>query len=83
MHELVFRSLGGKVSRTNSVAVCGSGTTGCHGHLQGHRIAFVDWGMGAEGPLTFHPQTDAACEWMHLKAGQRLYSEPMHFVEED
>lgn len=38
VHELVFKSLGGKVSLENSVTVCGSGTTGCHGYLQSHEI---------------------------------------------
>jgi hypothetical protein len=34
MHEIKPKSLRGKVSRINSIAVCGSGTTGCHGHLR-------------------------------------------------
>src|SRR3954451_3813241 len=55
MHELRPRSLRGKVSRTNSVAVCGSGTTGCHGYLQANEIRWHgDW-RGAEGTLMFVP----------------------------
>lgn len=62
MHEIVPRSLGGKVSLTNSIAVCGSGTTKCHGMPQGHRI----WvhGRDANGPLRFEPATQAAKDWM-------------------
>lgn len=40
MHELRPRSLGGKVSRDNSVAVCGDGVRGCHGKLQRHEITY-------------------------------------------
>lgn len=38
VHELRFRSLGGKVSLDNSIAVCGSGTTKCHGKLQRNKL---------------------------------------------
>ena len=51
VHELRFRSLGGKVSLENSIAVCGSGTTKCHGKLQRHRILVI--GSNANGTLTF------------------------------
>src|SRR5262245_35672387 len=51
VHELRFRSLGGKVSLENSIAVCGSGTTKCHGKLQRHRILVM--GSNANGTLTF------------------------------
>jgi hypothetical protein len=54
MHEIVPRSLGGKVSMENSIAVCGSGTTGCHGKLQQHKIdVFCGSVVGAEGALLF------------------------------
>lgn len=51
MHEIVPRSLGGAVSRDNSVALCGDGVRGCHGKVQRHEL----WinGPTAEGPLTF------------------------------
>lgn len=54
MHEIIPRSLGGEVSRTNSIAVCGDGTCGCHGKLQRHEIR-VEMGSknGAEGLLYF------------------------------
>lgn len=81
MHEIRFRSLGGKVSRTNSIAVCGSGTTGYHGYMQSHQIAVVAWGNGAEGTLTFGPLSPQAIEWMRLAPGQVLESAPMVQVE--
>lgn len=67
MHELVPRSLGGRVSKRNSIAVCGSGTTGCHGFLQHHQIVYdASTGFGAEGMLLFTPRTAQAAE--HLRA---------------
>lgn len=51
MHELKFRSLGGKHSPENSIAVCGSGTTKCHGKLQRHRLLVI--GTDANQRLTF------------------------------
>lgn len=70
-HELRFRSLGGKVTRENCVAVCGSGTTGCHGYLQAHAIwyAFEHPALGAEATVIFTPTTTAAADW--LKVGIR------------
>lgn len=54
VHEIRFRSLGGKRTTENSIAVCGSGTTGCHGMLQQLKI-LVDklTPAGADGPLRF------------------------------
>lgn len=63
MHEIVPRSLGGKVSLDNSIALCGSGTTGCHGYCQSYRI-WID-GRDAMKPLTFTPATQQAREWMN------------------
>lgn len=54
MHELRFRSLGGKVSKRNSVAVCGSGTTGCHGFLQSWQISWV-----GDAPPSYSGRLDA------------------------
>lgn len=68
MHEIRPRSLGGKVSLENSIAVCGSGTTGCHGHLQGHRIRVV--GKNAKRTLAFHPATQAARDWLNGEKGK-------------
>ncbi|WP_407662394.1 HNH endonuclease [Mycolicibacterium palauense] len=36
MHHRVKRSHGGPWSLTNITAVCGSGTTGCHGWIESH-----------------------------------------------
>ncbi len=55
MHEMRPRSLGGLISRENSIAVCGDGVRGCHGKLQRHEIT-VRLGSkrkGAEGFLAF------------------------------
>lgn len=55
MHEIRPRSLGGLVSRENSIAVCGDGVRGCHGKLQRNEIK-VRLGskrQGAEGFLAF------------------------------
>jgi len=54
MHEIQPRSLGGIRSTENSIAVCGSGTTGCHGALQAYRIRCEKLTpAGADGPLRF------------------------------
>lgn len=58
MHELKFRSQGGKVSKKNSVAVCGDGVRGCHGMLQRHEIEYFAGPNGAEAALTFWPNRE-------------------------
>ncbi len=76
MHELVFRSQGGKVSKRNSVAVCGDGVRGCHGYLQRHEI---DWKGGpsvAEDLLEFRPNTPIAADWLRIELGQWVASMP-------
>lgn len=73
MHELRFRSLGGKVSKRNSVAVCGNGVEGCHGLLQRLQI---DWHGDAQDLLQFKPKTDAAAEWMRVTVGTWVCSMP-------
>jgi 5-methylcytosine-specific restriction endonuclease McrA len=59
MHEIRPRSLGGTVSRENSIAACGSGTTGCHGFMQNHEISVepTDLAKWAEGRLVFRALT--------------------------
>lgn len=55
MHEIRPRSIGGEVSLENSIAVCGSGTSGCHGELQSYRIKVEKLtDAGAQGALRFY-----------------------------
>lgn len=82
MHELVFRSQGGKVSRVNSIAVCGSGTTGCHGLIHSRQINVLSTAhVGAQGVLTFTPVTERAAEWMRVALNQSIESAPMSIYE--
>lgn len=83
MHELRPRSLGGKVSKYNSVAVCGSGTTGCHGYLQTYQIgyAFEQRPIDAQGTIIFTPGTHSAADWMKLPHGESISSAPMSTYE--
>lgn len=60
MHEMKPESTGGIASELNSVPVCGSGTTGCHGHLQRHNI----YGERINGQWVFTPKRDVARRWM-------------------
>lgn len=55
MHELRFRSLLGKRSLENSIAVCDFRGNNCHWLLQRHIIsyAFVDQDAGANGVIVF------------------------------
>ncbi len=76
MHELVFRSAGGKVSKRNSVAVCGDGVRGCHGHLQRNEIRFEAFTDGAEGLLVFQPKTSKAADWMRVLIDLTVCSMP-------
>lgn len=80
MHELVFRSQGGKVSKRNSVAVCGQlvGTEQCcHTYLQQYEIEWQQADLnGAEGQLEFKPVTDRAAEWMRIRKGLWVASMP-------
>lgn len=84
MHELRPRSLRGKVSRSNSVAVCGSGTTGCHGFLQQHRITWDgSHTLGAEATLYFMPKDQGARDWMKLGDRHGMESPVMREMEAD
>lgn len=49
MHEIVFRSLGGVVSLSNSIALCRE----CHANIQQHRVDVV--GRDANEGLKFVP----------------------------
>lgn len=84
MHELVRRSLGGKISRRNSIATCGSGTTLCHGLLQSNQIAWANDtfdGEGAEDTLRFTPRTERAAAHLKIKLGESILSPVMRDVE--
>ena len=61
MHEVKPKSLGGQVSMDNSIPVCGSGTTGCHGYLQQNKIVVS---TATDGRRTFVPRYDDAKRWM-------------------
>lgn len=63
VHELIPRSVGGKVSRYISVGVCAARNSGlCHQLLQAHSIhyEFVNPKLGADGPMTFSMNKSAA-----------------------
>jgi len=80
MHEIVPRGRGGKVSRTNSIAVCGQlvGTEECcHTYLQQSEIAVGVTEYGAESQLWFEPMTPRAASWMAIELGHVLASPVM------
>lgn len=82
MHEIVFRSQGGRISKKNSIAVCGDGVRGCHGYMQRHEISVSDDGRGAEGILWFDPfYSESAAEWLGIKAGRTIESPVMVEME--
>lgn len=79
-HELRFKSLGGKVSRTNTVYVCGQlvgSTPSCHTYLQLNQIDYDVDERGAEGPILFTPKTRVAAEWLKVKLGEQIVSPVM------
>ncbi len=82
MHELRPRSLGGKRSRTNSVAVCGDGVNGCHGFLQRYEIEWsgtAPW--YAESTLWFQAMSQRAAEWVKVQRLQTVVSPVMIDME--
>ncbi len=84
MHEIVFRSQLGKVSKQNSVAVCGDGVRGCHGLLQKHQVEVYGVGYDrphAERTLIFRPASLTAQEWLDVKHGQEISSPVMVEME--
>ena len=78
-HELRFRSLGGKVTKENCVAVCGDGIHGCHGFAQRNTIlyAFMDAVNGADGTIIFIPKMLRAAKWLRCDFGRCVVSPPM------
>jgi len=84
MHELRPKSLRGRVSRSNSIAVCGDGVRGCHGFLQRHEITFHrSLKLGAEATLYFMPCTEAARTWTRLGERHGIESPVMRELEAD
>jgi hypothetical protein len=84
MHEITFRSQGGKVSKKNSIAVCGNGTAGCHGYIQHHEIEVgtdTRLGLGAEGTLAFVAKTRAAADYMAIQVNELIESPVMVDME--
>lgn len=84
MHEIISRGAGGKVSRRNSIAVCGQivgAVPSCHTYMQLYQIDVVQEDDGAEGTLTFWPKNHAAADWMQIALGQSVKSEPMVVME--
>lgn len=83
MHEMIFRSQGkaGRPSRINSIAVCGSGTTRCHGFLQAHQIDVSgETRLDAERCLYFSPMTLTAAAHLRVPVGFVIVSCPMREV---
>lgn len=85
MHELRPKSLGGRVSRRNSVAVEGDGVRGVHGFLQRREIAyeFENDQLGAEGTIVFTVKTKAAADYCRVSVGQQIVSPVMKATEEE
>lgn len=77
LHELRFRSLGGKRSLENSIATCGDGVRGCHGFLQRNEITYQKTTpAGADGRLVFTVTTPAAAKWLGQELGHSWPSDP-------
>lgn len=84
MHEIKPRSLGGKVSRKNSIATCGElvGTEECcHTYLQTRQITVGSGILGAEAELYFTAETKGAADWMRIALGEQIESRPMIDME--
>lgn len=82
MHEIIFRSRGGKVNCANSIAVCGDGVRGCHGLMQRHEISVEMTPYGAEETLTFTATTKPAADWIRCRVGESIESPPMLAIEQ-
>lgn len=86
-HELIPRSLGGKVTKRNCIAVCGEivgAVPSCHTYLQSHQIQWMaDSLLGAQGKLTFTPVGREAADWLRVKVGEHIESLPMSVYESE
>lgn len=79
MHELKSRGSGGKVSKRNSIAVCGQivgAVPSCHTYLQSNAISYTTGIYGADDVITFCPRSEAASEWLRLPIYTVLESGP-------
>lgn len=83
LHEIVPRSRGGKVTRKNSIGVCGQLGNGheCHGLCQRYEVVIEMPPEGAEGPLRCTAKTRAAADWLKVKVGETIESLPMVYME--
>lgn len=85
MHELECKGVGGKVSKRNSVAVCGllvGSEPSCHTYLQLNQIAWSGGPRRAQGTLTFWPKTQRAADWLGVTINHRIESPVMHEIAE-
>lgn len=81
MNEEPPRSCGGKVSKRDSMAVCGDGTQGCHGFITRNEIVIGRGVHGAEGTLTFTVKSRKAAEWCRVNVGHTIVSPVMRDTE--
>ena len=73
------RSGGGDNSPENLIVLCGSGTTGCHGHVESHRTeAYVNGWLVRRGfdPLLQPVLVDHQSRWVYLTADGRYSDDP-------
>lgn len=83
MHEILSRGAGGKVSKANSIWVCGelgNDTAFCHGLLQTGQIEVGPEPHNADELLVFTPITPKASEHMRVPLGFHLLSPPTHQI---
>ncbi len=81
MHEIRSGGAGGKVSKRNSIAVCGQivgAVPSCHTYLQSCEIRchVHDMSIGADGDLFFQPHTQIAADWLRVEHMHCLASGP-------
>lgn len=84
-HEIKSRGAGGKISKTNCIAVCGQivgAVPSCHTYLQDYQIRVSgETGIMADGTLTFTALSQRSADWMRVKIGESIVSDPMRVVE--
>jgi hypothetical protein len=85
MHELESKGAGGKVSKRNSIAVCGllvHASPSCHTYLQQNKIGWSGGPRRAQGTLLFWPKTQRAADWLGVKRHERIESPVMREIAE-